>query len=108
MVVKEINVEKLKVFQLIMEKLDKIFGKGVVMKLGDVLVEQVEVIFIGFLMFDIVFGVNGFLKGRIVEIYGLEFFGKIIFVIYVIVECQKVGGIVVIVDVEYVFDQFYV
>lgn len=69
-----------------MEKLDKIFGKGLVMKLGDNVIEEVEVIFFGLIILDFVLGVNGYLKGRIVGIYGLELFGKIMLVIYVIVE----------------------
>lgn len=99
---------KFKVFQLIVDWIEKIYGKGLIMCFGDDNVIEVDVIFFGFLSFDIVFGVNGFFCGCIVEIYGLEFFGKIILVIYVFVECQKQGGIVVFIDVEYVFDCIYV
>lgn len=99
---------KLKVLKVIMDCLDKIYGKGIIMFMGDFIVQDIEVILIGFLGFDIVLGIGGFLCGWVVEIYGLELLGKIILVIYVIVECQKLGGIVVFIDVEYVFDCYYV
>jgi len=107
MAVKEINPEKLKALQLTMEKLDKTFGKGTVMKLGDEAVEAVEVIPTGSITLDLALGVNGFPKGRIVEIYGPESSGKTTLAIHAIAECQKQGGICAIIDAEHAFDQFY-
>ena len=107
MAVKEINAEKLKALQLTMEKLDKTFGKGTVMKLGDAPVEKVDVISTGSLTLDIALGVNGFPKGRIIEIYGPESSGKTTLAIHAIAECQKAGGIAAFVDAEHAFDQFY-
>ena len=104
---KEINPDKLKALQLTMEKLDKTFGKGSVMKLGDSAVEQVEVIPSGSITLDLALGVNGFPKGRIVEIYGPESSGKTTLAIHAIAEVQKQGGIAAIVDAEHAFDQFY-
>ncbi len=107
MAIKEINPEKLKALQLTMEKLDKTFGKGTVMKLGDDAVEQVEVIPSGSLTLDMALGVNGYPKGRIIEIYGPESSGKTTLAIHAIAEVQKQGGIAAIVDAEHAFDQFY-
>jgi recombination protein RecA len=107
MAVKEINPEKLKALQLTMEKLDKTFGKGAVMKLGDDAVEQVEVISSGSITLDMALGVNGYPKGRIVEIYGPESSGKTTLAIHAIAEVQKQGGIAAIIDAEHAFDQFY-
>ena len=104
---KEINKEKLKALQLTMEKLDKTYGKGTVMKLGDEPVEQIEVIPTGSLTLDLALGVNGLPKGRVVEIYGPESSGKTTLAIHAIVEVQKQGGIAAIVDAEHAFDQFY-
>jgi len=104
---KEINPDKLKALQLTMEKLDKTFGKGSVMKLGDNAVEQVEVIPSGSITLDLALGVNGFPKGRIVEIFGPESSGKTTLAIHAIAEVQKQGGIAAIVDAEHAFDQFY-
>lgn len=107
MAVKEINAEKLKALQLTMEKLDKTFGKGTVMKLGDDPVEQVEVIPSGSITLDIALGVSGYPKGRIIEIYGPESSGKTTLAIHAIAEVQRQGGIAAIVDAEHAFDQFY-
>lgn len=107
MAVKEINPDKLKALQLTMEKLDKTFGKGTVMKLGDDAVEKVDVIPTGSITLDLALGVNGFPKGRIVEIYGPESSGKTTLAIHAIAEVQKQGGIAAIVDAEHAFDQFY-
>jgi len=104
---KEVNTEKLKALQLTMEKLDKTFGKGSVMKLGDAPVEQMEVIPTGSLTLDLALGVNGYPKGRIVEIYGPESSGKTTLAIHAIAECQKQGGIAAFIDAEHAFDQFY-
>jgi recombination protein RecA len=107
MAVKEVNPEKLKALQLTMEKLDKTFGKGSVMKLGDSAIEEIEVIPSGSITLDIALGVNGYPKGRIVEIYGPESSGKTTLAIHAIAECQKNGGIAAFIDAEHAFDQFY-
>lgn len=104
---KEVNSEKLKALQLTMEKLDKTFGKGSVMKLGDAPVLDLEVIPTGSLTLDLALGVNGYPKGRIVEIYGPESSGKTTLAIHAIAECQKQGGIAAFIDAEHAFDQFY-
>lgn len=101
------KMEKLKALQLTMEKLDKTYGKGTVMKLGDEAVEKVEAIPTGSLTLDIALGVNGFPKGRIVEIYGPESSGKTTLAIHAVAEVQKQGGIAAIIDAEHAFDQFY-
>jgi recombination protein RecA len=107
MAAKEVNQDKLKALQLTMEKLDKAFGKGSVMKLGDSPVEQIEVIPTGSITLDLATGVNGLPKGRIVEIYGPESSGKTTLAIHAIAEVQKQGGIAAIIDAEHAFDQFY-
>ncbi len=113
---KEMNAEKLKALQLTMDKLDKTFGKGTVMKLGDNPTVEVEVIPTGSLTLDLALGVGGLPKGRIVEIYGpgriVEIYGpessgKTTLAIHAIAEVQKQGGIAAIVDAEHAFDQFY-
>ncbi len=110
MATKDVNqekMEKLKALQLTMEKLDKTYGKGTVMKLGDEAVVKVEAIPTGSLTLDIALGVNGLPKGRIVEIYGPESSGKTTLAIHAIAEVQKQGGIAAIIDAEHAFDQFY-
>ena len=104
---KKVNADKLKALQLTMDKMEKTFGKGSVMKLGDGAIENVEVIPTGSLTLDIALGVGGFPKGRIVEIYGPESSGKTTLAIHAIAEVQKQGGIAAIVDAEHAFDQFY-
>ncbi len=104
---KEVNADKLKALQLTMEKLDKTFGKGTVMKLGDEPIAELDVISSGSITLDIALGVNGFPKGRIVEIYGPESSGKTTLAIHAIAECQKNGGIAAFIDAEHAFDQFY-
>jgi recombination protein RecA len=103
----EINKEKLKALQLTMDKMEKTFGKGAVMKLGDSAVEQVEVIPTGSIGLDMALGVGGYPKGRVVEIYGPESSGKTTLAIHAIAEIQKRGGIAAIVDAEHAFDRFY-
>ena len=103
----ELNTEKLKALQLTMEKLDKTFGKGAVMKLGDFPVEKVEVIPTGSITLDLALGINGYPKGRVVEIYGPESSGKTTLAIHAIAEVQKQGGIAAFIDAEHAFDQFY-
>jgi recombination protein RecA len=103
----EVNKEKLKALQLTMDKLEKTYGKGAVMKLGDSAVEAMEVIPSGSLGLDLALGIGGFPKGRIVEIYGPESSGKTTLAIHAIAECQKMGGIAAIIDAEHAFDKFY-
>ena len=103
----EINKEKLKALQLTMDKMEKTFGKGAIMKLGDNAVEQVEVIPTGSIGLDMALGVGGYPKGRVVEIYGPESSGKTTLAIHAIAEAQKKGGIAAIVDAEHAFDRFY-
>ncbi|MCE2711423.1 MAG: recombinase RecA [Cryomorphaceae bacterium] len=104
---KEVNAEKLKALQLTMEKLDKTYGKGAVMKLGDSPVEKVEVIPTGSITLDMALGINGYPKGRVIEIYGPESSGKTTLAIHAIAEVQKQGGIAAFIDAEHAFDQFY-
>ncbi|HEY0977458.1 MAG TPA: recombinase RecA [Flavobacteriales bacterium] len=103
----EINKEKLKALQLTMDKMEKTFGKGAVMKLGDDAIEQVEVIPTGSIGLDLALGVGGFPKGRVIEIYGPESSGKTTLAIHAIAECQRKGGIAAIVDAEHAFDRSY-
>ena len=107
MAAKEVNAEKLKALQLTMDKLDKTFGKGSVMKLGDAPILDLEVIPTGSLTLDLALGVNGFPKGRVIEVYGPESSGKTTLAIHAIAECQKNGGIAAFIDAEHAFDQFY-
>jgi len=107
MAVKEVNADKLKALQLTMEKLDKAYGKGTVMKLGDAPMVDIEVIQTGSITLDLALGINGFPKGRVVEIYGPESSGKTTLAIHAIAECQKNGGIAAFIDAEHAFDQFY-
>jgi recombination protein RecA len=104
---KEVNKEKLKALQLTIDKLEKTYGKGTIMKLGDEAIEQMEVIPTGSLTLDLALGVGGFPKGRIVEIYGPESSGKTTLAIHAIAEVQKQGGIAAFVDAEHAFDRFY-
>jgi recombination protein RecA len=107
MAVKEVNAEKLKALQLTMEKMDKAYGKGAVMKLGDAPVEKVEVIPSGSITLDLALGINGYPKGRVVEIYGPESSGKTTLAIHAIAEVQKQGGIAAFIDAEHAFDPTY-
>ncbi len=98
---------KEKALKLTLDKLDKMYGKGSVMKLGDDAVEKVDVIPSGSITLDAALGINGYPKGRIVEIYGPESSGKTTLAIHAIAEVQKQGGIAAIVDAEHAFDRFY-
>jgi recombination protein RecA len=98
---------KLKALQLTMEKIDKTYGKGSIMKLGDVIVEDVETIPTGSIGLDVALGIGGLPKGRVVEIYGPESSGKTTLTIHAIAECQKKGGIAAFIDAEHAFDRFY-
>lgn len=103
----DIKSEKLKALQLTLDKLDKTYGKGTVMKMGDAEIPQIEVISTGSLGLDIALGAGGFPKGRIIEIYGPESSGKTTLAIHAIAETQKQGGIAAIIDAEHAFDRFY-
>lgn len=103
----EVNKEKLKALQLTLDKLEKNFGKGAVMKLGDDAVEEVEVIPSGSIALDLALGIQGYPKGRVVEIYGPESSGKTTLAIHAIAEVQKQGGIAAMIDAEHAFDRFY-
>lgn len=98
---------KLKALQLTLDKLDKAYGKGTVMKMGDKAVEEVETISSGSLGLDLALGVNGYPKGRIIEIYGPESSGKTTLTLHAIAEAQKAGGIAAFIDAEHAFDRFY-
>ena len=99
--------EKLKALQAAMEKIEKNFGKGSIMKMGDDSVEQVEVIPTGSIALNAALGVGGYPKGRIIEIYGPESSGKTTLAIHAIAEAQKAGGIAAFIDAEHAFDRFY-
>lgn len=99
--------EKLKALQAAMMKIEKDFGKGSIMKLGDATAEEVEIIPTGSLALDAALGVGGLPKGRIIEIYGPESSGKTTLTLHVIAECQKQGGQAAFVDAEHAFDRFY-
>jgi recombination protein RecA len=98
---------KLKALQLTLDKLDKTYGKGTVMKMGDKAVEEVETISSGSLGLDLALGVNGYPKGRIVEIFGPESSGKTTLTLHAIAEAQKAGGIAAFIDAEHAFDRNY-
>ena len=98
---------KLKVLKLTLDKLDKTYGKGSVMKLGDQTVEKVESISSGSIGLDIALGVGGYPKGRVIEIYGPESSGKTTLTLHAIAECQRAGGIAAFIDAEHAFDRFY-
>jgi len=98
---------KLKALQLTVDKLEKTYGKGTIMKLGDKQVDDVEVISSGSLGLDIALGIGGFPKGRIVEIYGPESSGKTTLAIHAIAEAQKKGGLAAFIDAEHAFDRNY-
>ncbi len=101
---KTVNAEKLKALQLTLDKLEKTYGKGAIMKLGDSKVEQLEAISTGSLGLDIALGIGGLPKGRIVEIYGPESSGKTTLTLQVIAEMQKQGGTCAFVDAEHALD----
>jgi len=103
----KINQEKLKVLNSTLEKLEKTFGKGSIMKLGDSPIENIEVISTGSIGLDVALGVGGFPKGRVIEIYGPESSGKTTLAIHAIAESQKKGGIAAFIDAEHAFDRFY-
>jgi recombination protein RecA len=103
----EVNAEKLKALQLTMDRLEKSYGKGTIMKLGDTAIDDVDVIPTGSLTLDLALGIKGYPKGRVVEIYGPESSGKTTLTIHAIAECQKQGGIAAFIDAEHAFDPTY-
>ena len=98
---------KLKALQITLDKLEKTYGKGAVMKLGNEAIEEIESIPSGSIGLDIALGVGGYPKGRVVEIYGPEASGKTTLTLHAIAECQKKGGIAAFIDAEHAFDRFY-
>ena len=98
---------KLKALQLTLDRLDKTYGKGTVMKMGDSVHEAVESISTGSIGLDFALGVGGYPRGRVVEIYGPESSGKTTLTLHAIAECQKAGGIAAFIDAEHAFDRFY-
>ena len=101
------DAQKLKALQLTLDRMDKTYGKGTVMKLGDEAVEKVEAIPSGSLTLDLALGIQGYPKGRVVEIYGPESSGKTTLAIHAIAQAQKQGGICAIIDAEHAFDKYY-
>ena len=98
---------KLKALKLTLDKLDKTYGKGSVMRLGEQEVEKIESISSGSIGIDVALGIGGYPKGRVVEIYGPESSGKTTLTLHAIAECQKAGGIAAFIDAEHAFDRFY-
>ncbi len=101
------KIAKLKALQLTLDKMDKAYGKGAVMKMGDSKVEDVEAISSGSLGLDLALGVGGYPRGRVIEIYGPESSGKTTLTLHAIAEAQKAGGIAAFIDAEHAFDRFY-
>jgi recombination protein RecA len=103
----ELNKEKLKALQLTMDKIEKSYGKGSIMRLGDRVVDDVAAIPSGSIALDVALGIGGYPKGRVIEIFGPESSGKTTLAIHAIAEAQKAGGIAAIVDAEHAFDPYY-
>jgi len=103
----DVNKEKLKALQLTLDKLEKTYGRGTVMKLGDSPIEDVEVIHTGSIGLDAALGIGGLPRGRVIEIYGPESSGKTTLALHAIAEAQKAGGIAAFIDAEHAFDRFY-
>jgi recombination protein RecA len=104
---KEVNKEKLKALEITLGKIEKDFGRGTIMKLGDNPIENIQVISTGSIGLDTALGIGGLPRGRVTEIYGPESSGKTTLAIHAIAEAQKGGGIAAIVDAEHAFDRFY-
>ena len=98
---------KLKALKLTLDKLDKAYGKGTVMKMSDAAIEDVDAIPSGSLGLDIALGVGGYPRGRVIEIFGPESSGKTTLTLHAIAEAQKAGGIAAFIDAEHAFDRFY-
>jgi recombination protein RecA len=103
----EVNKEKIKALQLTLDKLEKTYGKGTIMRLGDNAIEAVDVISTGSIGLDAALGIGGLPKGRVIEIYGPESSGKTTLALHAIAESQKAGGIAAFIDAEHAFDRFY-
>lgn len=103
----QVNKEKLKALQLTMDKIEKSYGKGSIMRLGDRVADDVPAISSGSIALDVALGIGGYPRGRVVEIYGPESSGKTTLAIHAIAEAQKAGGIAAIVDAEHAFDPYY-
>jgi recombination protein RecA len=104
---KEVDQNKMKSLQLTMDKLEKSYGKGTIMKMGDQAIEKVPAISSGSVALDYALGIGGFPRGRVVEIYGPEASGKTTLAIHAMAEAQKAGGIAAFIDAEHAFDRFY-
>ncbi len=103
----KLRLEKLKALESTLGNIEKTYGKGSVMKLGDDAIEKIESISTGSIGLDFALGVGGLPKGRVVEIYGPESSGKTTLALHVIAEAQKAGGIAAFIDAEHAFDRFY-
>ncbi len=103
----KINSEKLKALQLTMDKIEKSYGKGSIMRMGDKPVDDVQAIHSGSIALDLAMGIGGYPKGRVIEIFGPESSGKTTLAIHAIAEAQKVGGIAAFIDAEHAFDPTY-
>jgi recombination protein RecA len=103
----KVNKEKLKALQLTMDKIDKSYGKGSIMRMGDQAVDDIPAISTGSIGLDFALGIGGLPKGRVIEIYGPESSGKTTLAIHAIAEAQKAGGIAAIIDAEHAFDPYY-
>jgi recombination protein RecA len=101
------NSEKMKALKAAMDKIEKNYGKGSIMKMGDSIVEEVDVISTGSVGLNVALGVGGYPRGRVIEIYGPESSGKTTLAIHAIAEAQKAGGVAAFVDAEHAFDRFY-
>ena len=99
--------QKMKALQAAMEKIEKSFGKGAIMKMGEENIEHIDVIPSGSIGLNAALGVGGYPKGRIIEIFGPESSGKTTLAIHAIAECQKTGGVAAFIDAEHAFDRFY-
>ncbi len=104
---KEANLEKLKALQLTLDKIDKDYGKGTIMKMGDRAIVEVPVIPSGSVALDVALGIGGYPRGRVIEIFGPESSGKTTLAIHAIAEAQKAGGLAAIIDAEHAFDRTY-
>ena len=107
MATQQVNADKMKVLAAVMQKIEKDFGKGSIMKMDGNVIEEVAVIPSGSLTLDIALGVGGYPKGRVIEIYGPESSGKTTLALHAIAEAQKAGGIAAFIDAEHAFDSYY-
>ena len=105
--IQKVNLEKLKALQLTMDKIEKSYGKGSIMRMGDKPVDDVQAIHSGSIALDMAMGIGGYPKGRVIEIFGPESSGKTTLAIHAIAEAQKVGGIAAFIDAEHAFDPTY-